>query len=610
MEYIFSTKSNSGSVSYRDDTLTFISEQTSKNACFSMQISLPWWDNDAYLLIPACAYNGNRFKKSAVKYPPMYEANECGASPEPIITDVPALGVDGSGKIEVTTGDASVPCIAVFSKKEGKALFIFTEQACKNKNIGYAVETGLIELQFPAMRQNAYTMCASNDVSKDSGVSVEQGETIQSKVLIKTFPCESTSAFFRLFFENRRALLSDKPAKPNFTKAFWDVMETHMNRDNFNEHYYAEMSKKWQSGWVGGGMSSLPLLQYGNALTKERAISTLDYMTSHVSPIGFFYTMIVDGVITDDGFGRAHMKNSALTRKLGDALYFLFKHFDVIEPKKAWVDCAKNCADAFVKLFNRYGDFGQFINVETGDMLFGGTTSGAPVIGALVRAFQYFKDETYLEIAKLSGENYYQNFVARGLTYGGPGEALCAPDSESAYAMVESMTLLYEETRQEKWLNYACDALHLLSSWVMPYSYQFPAECEFARLNVNTVGSVFANVQNKHSAPGLCTASGDAIYKLYKYTGNKEYLQLLRDVAFFIPQCVSTDERPIYSWDNPPIRLRPGIICERVNTSDWETSAFVGGVFNQSCWPETSLLLTYSELIWKEEIAKELLSDE
>ena len=115
---------------------------------------------------------------------------------------------------------------------------------------------------------------------------------------------------------------------------------------------------------------------------------------------------------------------------------------------------------------------------------------------------------------------------------------------------------------------------------------------------------MFANVQNKHSAPGLCTASGDAIYKLYKYTGNKAYLELLRDIVSFLPQCVSTEERPIYSWDQPPKKLLPGCICERVNTSDWEGPEYVGGVFDVSCWCETAVLLTFMEVIWNEEISK------
>ncbi len=602
MNYKITLHSNNGCAEFRDGAVSMIAESDHGDTRFSMTVRFPEWETDAYIFMPACVYDGNAFERMACKYPPMYRESDCQRGAPPVISDIPALNPDRSGKIEVTAGDLSVPCFGVFFRASQKAFFLFTEQACKGKNIGFSAERGKVTVQFPAARAQCYRMCRTNEPSVDSGISVTEGEILSAKVLIKDFDCADIPAFFRLFFQNRRCLFSDAPAPNGYTRELWDLMERHMNADNFSGEYYGEISKKWQCGWVGGGMSSLPLLKHGNPLSKQRAVQTLDFMTVHVSPSGFFYPMIVDGRIEDDGFGREHMKHSALVRKLGDALYFLLKHFDVIKPKESWVSAAKSCADAFVRLYEKYGDFGQFIHVETGEILYGGTTSGASVIGALVRAWRYFGDQRYLDIAKLAGEKYYTDYVAKGLTYGGPGEALCAPDSESAYAMVESTVLLYEAEKDEKWLGYAKDSLHLLSSWVMPYSYVFPRESEFGRLGINTVGSVFANAQNKHSAPGLCTASGDAIYKLFRYTDNREYLELLRDIVFFVPQCVSTEDRPIFSWDENPRRLPPGWICERVNTSDWEGATRVGEVFFGSCWCETSLLLTFSELIWDGEI--------
>ena len=606
MEYNITLHSNNGSVSFSENTVTLVADKACSDTRFSLSVDFPQWEQDAYVFLPACAYNGNRFKRRKATYPPEYTAAECGIKPDPILTDVPALNPDGSGSIEVTSGDLSVPCYGVFFRQKQIAFFVFTQQACKGKNVGFCVEKGRVTLQFPVIRSRCYRMCRTDEPSSDSGVSAEEGEHISAKVLIKEFPCRDLPHFFELFFQNRRCLLSDAPANSLYSQALWDTMEAHMNRDNFSGEYYAEMSKMWQCGWVGGGMSSLPLWKHGDRVSKQRAEKTLDYMTSHTSPQGFFYSTIIDGEIRGDGCGSPHMRNSTLTRKNGDALYFLFKHLAVLPQKERWVSAARACADAFVRLYQQYEDFGQFVNVETGEMIFGGTTSGASAIGALVMAWRFFDDGKYLAVAKQAGEKYYRDFIFRGLTYGGPGEALCAPDSESNYAMVESMVLLYEAAKEEKWLKYAQDSLHLLSSWVMPYSYVFPAGCEFARLKINTVGSVFANVQNKHSAPGLCTASGDAIYKLYRHTGNEGYLNLLRDIVSFIPQCVSTQERPIFSWDPQPIQLKPGYICERVNTSDWEGEEYVGGVFDVSCWCETALLLTFMELIWNKEIAETL----
>ncbi len=598
--------SNNGIPVYSDSQVILECEKNNENTYFSLSVKFAEWENDAYIFLPACAYNGNRFKKSFCAYPPIYEKEDLGINPKPVISDVPALNPDGSGEIQVTTGDLSLPCIGIYYKKKKEAFFAFCQQECKGKNIGFSVKSGEFQIQFPSMRTACYRMCRTNEVSSDSGFKALKGERINSTLIIKELSCDSLSSFFEFFFNNRKLLLSNSHFESRYTDELWSIMENHLNNDNFSGEYYAEMSKTYQLGWVGGGMSSLPLLQYGSDLSKENAIKTIDYVTSNVAPTGFFYTLIKNGVIMDDGFNRPYMKNAMLTRKNGDALYFLFKHFDVIEPKKKWVDAARSCSDAFVKLYEKYGNFGQFVNVESGKMLFGGTTSGASVISALVKAYEFFKDERYLKTAINAANKYYNNFIAKGLTYGGPGEALCAPDSESCYAMTESMVLLYEILKDERWLNYATDSLHLLSSWVMPYSYRFPEGSEFARLNINTVGSIFANVQNKHSAPGLCTASGDAIYKIYKYTKNEKYLELLRDIVLFIPQCVSTENQPIFSWDTTPKKLGNGWICERVNTSDWEGENCVGGVFAFSCWCETSLLLTFSELIKNDLIRKDL----
>ena len=80
-------------------------------------ISIPvFQEKDNYLLIPACCYAGNQFEVKKYSYPPMFLAKEASVDMPATITDVPRLNKDGTGKIEVTTGDASVPCIGVFSK--------------------------------------------------------------------------------------------------------------------------------------------------------------------------------------------------------------------------------------------------------------------------------------------------------------------------------------------------------------------------------------------------------------------------------------------------------------------------------------------------------------
>jgi hypothetical protein len=99
-------------------------------------------------------------------------------------------------------------------------------------------------------------------------------------------------------------------------------------------------------------------------------------------------------------------------------------------------------------------------------------------------------------------------------------------------------------------------------------------------------------VQNKHSAPGICTLSGDALFKLYRYTGNKLYLEQIQETAHNLTQYLSRADRPV----GDPQVMKPGYMCERVNFSDWEGVHNIGGSLFGSCWCEVSLLLTAVEI--------------
>lgn len=108
------------------------------------------------------------------------------------------------------------------------------------------------------------------------------------------------------------------------------------------------------------------------------------------------------------------------------------------------------------------------------------------------------------------------------------------------------------------------------------------------------MGTIFANVQNKYSAPGICTLSGNSILKLYRFTGDQRYLQWLGRISHAISQFVSLDDRPVKSLEGPD--LLPDYINERVQTSDWEGKETVGGFLYASNWPEVTMMLTYVEI--------------
>jgi hypothetical protein len=576
-------------------------------------------DKDLYVFIPACCYAGNQFQVRPYEYPPKFTLEDAQVEMPVTITDVPRLEPDGSGKIEVTTGDAATPCVGVFSPAQKRGILVFTVQQIQGKNIGLAYEEGCIRLTWPAKRESIYRwphMYHNPEPWEDL-----PGD-IPCKVL--DFPCDDLAEFYRVFFENRKVMELDcqRPQVLPFDEQF-EIQKEKFNTMNWLEDpgFYMVGTDKsrfqvWQPGWTGGAMSGYALMKLGGEQEWEREMRTLSFLFSTQCESGFFHGIVdAEGKIYSDAFQQPGADHWHLIRKSADVLYFLFKHFALMQERNKEIpeefrEGARKTADGFVRLWKTYGQFGQFVDVHTGEICVGGSTSAGIAPAGLAKAYAFFGDQKYLETAEESAEYYYQQHLRKGYTTGGPGEILQCVDSESGFGLLESFVVLYEVTGSKKWLTYAEECAHYCSSWVVSYNYQFPPESEFGRHHMKTVGSVFANLQNKHSAPGICTLSGDSLLKLWQWTQNPLYLELVKDIALTIGQYMSTNNDPIYDWDLLPEdrekgspdqlevhRLPQGFICERVNMSDWETDRCVGGVFHGSCWSETSNLLALAEVI-------------
>lgn len=576
-------------------------------------------DKDLYVFIPACCYAGNQFQVRPYEYPPKFTLEDAQVEMPVTITDVPRLEPDGSGKIQVTTGDAATPCVGVFSPAQKRGILVFTVQQIQGKNIGLSYEDGCIRLTWPAKREKIYRWPHMYD-------NTEPWEDLPGNIPCKVldFPCDDLAEFYRVFFENRKIMELDcqRPQVLPFDEQF-EIQKEKFNTMNWLEDpgFYTVGTDKtrfqvWQPGWTGGAMSGYALMKLGGELEWEREMQTLSFLFSTQCESGFFHGIVdAEGKTYGDAFQQPGADHWHLIRKSADVLYFLFKHFALMQERnkeipEAFKKGARKTADGFVRLWKTYGQFGQFVDVHTGEICVGGSTSAGIAPAGLAKAYAFFGDQKYLETAEESAEYYYQQHLRKGYTTGGPGEILQCVDSESGFGLLESFVVLYEITGSKKWLTYAEECAHYCSSWVVSYNYQFPPESEFGRHHMKTVGSVFANLQNKHSAPGICTLSGDSLLKLWQWTQNPLYLELVKDIALTIGQYMSTNNDPIYDWDLLPEdreksspdqleahRLPQGFICERVNMSDWETDRCVGGVFHGSCWSETSNLLALAEVI-------------
>ena len=570
------------------------------------------WNAANYVLMPAAVYNGNRFESRRIPYPPIL-TNPADIGPQipTIISDVPRLNIHpGPSRIQQITRDMATPAVGFQAPHAGQGFLLLTDQATRLGDSGLDIEESddrsraVIQLAAPGVRLNErYTIADMHHPCDDRGAGFQPGDWVEIRARLIFFACPRIQDLFDRFFEVRKDLAGELRLPPEIPFASaWKIQEEKYNLFNWDEPsgYYAVgirdqfLYSHWQVGWVGGLMSTYPMLVEGSSLSRSRALRTFDFVfPAGQDESGFLHGCGKEGRWFGDNF-RDTSKKWLLIRKNSDALYFVIKQFMLLHKQEPhgqlpahWHSGARRLADAFVRLWDRCGQFGQFVDTATGDIIVGGSTSAAIAPAGLALAWQYFGNQDYLRVAAAAGQFFYQQFVQKGYTTGGPGEILQCPDSESAFGLLESFVVLYEVTGETHWLDKAREQAHQCSSWCVSYDFAFPPDSTFGKLGMCTAGSVYANVQNKHGAPGICTLSGDMLFKLFRATADRRYLDLIQEIAHNLPQYLSRQDRPI-------IGMPPGWMGERVEMSDWLEP--IGEIFYGSCWPEVSTMLTYVEV--------------
>ena len=582
-----------------------------KSAAALVELGFDNWNKQNYVLLPAAAYNGNRFESRRIPYSPkLNDIRDIGKDKPTIITDVPRLNInDGPSQIQERSGGMALPCIGFQSVADKKGFFLTTVQRNAYGDLGMNIEEtsdrhqALISLCSPLVRERTkYLICDNQAPSTDIPVDFKPGDEVKFTFRVYNFEAPKIQSLFDKYLLIRKDLCPKSEFVPQIPfSACYDILEKKFNAENFVPEwgYYSVGMRNmflqdWQIGWTGGMISTYPLLFSANEKTHQNVVANFDWLFPNgISPSGFFWDSGEKGNKWYGGdIRKPQSKNWHLVRKSADALYYIIKQFDLmkrqgIAVKPVWENGTRGVADAFVKLWKNNRQFGQFVDSQTGEIAVGGSASGGLAPAALAFASRYFNDKTYLDIACESAQKMYDDFVAKGLSTGGPGDALQNPDSESQYGLLESFAVLYEITGDKKWLTYGCETAAQFSTWVMSYDYIFPSNCLFGQMNMKTNGVVFANTQNKHGSPGICTHSGLALLRLYRATGNPLYINLLKDIARAIPQYMSRPDRPIKG-------MHDGWINERVSTTDWYEG--IGEIFPGSTWAETDLLLTITEL--------------
>lgn len=584
------------------------------NASVSVDINFDNWSKDNYVLMPAAVYNGNRYETVRMDYMPFFtEVQLQTAVTTPImLSDQPRLNFrDGYSRIQDRSGSMALPAMGFYSHQHEKGVWICISQGNHLGDYGLDVEENkardkaIFTITSPVVREQQKYAMARMDVlpSDDVLANFQANDKVTISFIIDLFDGENLQSLYDELIDLRTKHYPTLPQKKMIPfSAVFPIIEKHKNLENWRSAgFYSSgvnpdiISDGWRAAWVGGLPLTYALLAEGNVESKQNALVNLNWLYPNgISPSGFYFDKTYDGQFTGVKPTQLLMRDLTLSRISAGAVYYAFKQFDLLKKQNheispIWVESNIRTIKAFVNIWKKHGQMGQWVNQQSGELVVGNTTSAGIFPAALCQAYRFTGDDGYLQLAQEVADYFYANFVSKGLVCGGPGDAMQSFDSESSYALVESYIELYEMTGQPKWLKYAKEMANQFSTWVVSYDYQFPENTVHGKMSMQTTGTVYANTQNKHTSAGICTHSGIALLKLYRATQNPFYLNLLCDIAHAIPQYMSFEGNQIPGF-------KDGWISERINMTDWQSSPPIGGVMVSSNWNEIAMLLTATEL--------------
>jgi hypothetical protein len=569
------------------------------------------WNPASYVFVPCMVYDGNRFEIVDVPYSPFWPDASHYAVDKPIsITNQTHLNKDGSAAlIETDTWGVATPCLG-WRSPEGRGFLLFTPNHNELGAMGLTItedgpsEKASFVVESPRRRSKIPNIMGFRE--GDPLHDWKACEKVTVTVRFRFFEAPRLQDLFDRYAEGRKDFGNRRIVKAlPFSEAERMVREK-VNALNWDEelgyyrHGISRLNTKpydwWQLGWVSGGLTTLPMIAQGDPVQKARALRNLAFMFTGSPVENGLWKAHHDGTKFNNEDPRPPRPGYLVSvRRLSDGLYFGLKQILMLEARgeevpAAWKTSARNLADALVGIFRRQGQVGQYLDIRTTEIGIGGSTAGGVLPAALVLASKTFGEASYLKAAEDLGRQLVRDCVETGLTTGGPCDMLTAPDSESCFALLVSLVDLFEATGDRFWAKAASDLTRQFSTWVTSYDFAYPPESHLGKVDVPSNGSVWANIQNKHAAPGICNFSGESLFRLWRDTGDELALDLIRDIAGNITSYVSREGHQIGTMNS-------GMMCERVNISDWEGQEGVGGnIFGSTIWVETALMLTVAEV--------------
>lgn len=191
---------------------------------------------------------------------------------------------------------------------------------------------------------------------------------------------------------------------------------------------------------------------------------------------------------------------TADTCNMGYGAYELIRTYLTLKKigidKPSYLDAARGLCDFFVGHFSDEYGFGKQWRLS-GECLDKGGTIGGFIIPALVKLYEVTEENKYLELAERSMHFYMKRDLDIFVSTAGALDTCCV-DKETSFPFIVSGILLYETTKDVRYLEYAKKAAYYFTSWMLHYDPIYDDSSEIAEYNVTVKGLTSVSTQHHH----------------------------------------------------------------------------------------------------------------
>ena len=217
---------------------------------------------------------------------------------------------------------------------------------------------------------------------------------------------------------------------------------------------------------------------------------------------------------------------------LGTGADGYFEAYDLLKrvgiDKQEYLRAAFDTCDFALESQDESGCFAKAWD-DDGTILARKGTVGCFLILPILTAYQKSGDKKYLDAAVRAFAFYYEELEREGFTTAGALDTYSI-DKESSSPLLRNALRLYEITGERHYVEKAEKIAWYLSTWMMHYTVQYPADCLISKLGYDTFGST--SVSTPHQAlDQYALRDVLSFLKLYELTGYVQWKE--RAIAFW-----------------------------------------------------------------------------